>query len=175
MEHVEDWKKWCLAIRRKPDSIQHYNMEVASRLMRRGAYVDHEGSPARMWVTCCESEIKALPPEWLEDYTLSDQQGGEKYKVQRGEDIVRSLDFSGYMFGDSCDMYIDDPERAARVSDASVEGACGSTHDEIIQDQIDALQHLLHGYPLCAEAAEVHLESVRRYHFNMGTLHQEVG
>lgn len=87
-------------------------------------------------------------------------------------------------FGCSSDMWIDDPERAARCERAAESGADGSTHAEYIDDMrkrfADWLRERHRGkltefYWRIDAAVSAHFDRLESWHEANGTLEQEIG
>ena len=91
------------------------------------------------------------------------------------------------------DLFINDPERAARIYDAAKEGCDGSTHSEAIEDMRDANKFALDIYrkqfidlgfeKFCADDLaetlryyiETEIDEAEQFHAMKGTLHVQIG
>lgn len=70
------------------------------------------------------------------------------------------------------DLFISDPERAARRHDAAEYGADGSTHAEVIEDWKEFCNQLPER---CADKLHKLIDDVERWHDENGSLYTELG
>lgn len=99
--------------------------------------------------------------------------------IERGRRILDAIRDRDDNFGrrDVQDLFINDPERGARVWDAAEHGAEGSTHAEYLSDQREAWHSLTFGrdLPRVDRAVTAFLDSIEAWHAAAGTLHEEIG
>lgn len=94
--------------------------------------------------------------------------------------FIRSDHFAAFQSERDSDFW-NEPERAARVSDAAEYGADGKTHAEVIQDWRDAFDGYLRDrrgwsdLPLFSDAVHAHFDRVEAYHEALGDLYDEIG
>jgi hypothetical protein len=104
-------------------------------------------------------------------------------------DMINSTEYQGYIsdrLGN--DLFINDPDRASRCHDAAEDGADGSTHREVIQDEREFLDGLKIYDPDFDEddsqadltqaqydALSAELDAVEQWHENNKSLDTEIG
>jgi hypothetical protein len=101
-----------------------------------------------------------------------------KTEITSLDDLIRSREFESYqesVLGNDC--WINDPDRAKRMSDAAEHGCDGSTPGECIQDWQDFLDSLSfdddeeHIY----DQIKAEIDECYEWHINNGSLDTELG
>lgn len=98
-----------------------------------------------------------------------------KHYEQRGRAIVDAANLHGRTFGDTSDDWINDPERMQRVSDAAEDGADGSTHREVIDDQRANVREYCGTRERMLTCALQYLSAVEYWHQRNGSLDDVIG
>lgn len=90
--------------------------------------------------------------------------------------LRRILDTHHVEFGSSSDDWINDPERMARCDNAAEDGADGSTHREVLEDQRETLHRAIpYKYERLRCAADAWIDGLIDWHTDNGTIDEERG
>jgi len=72
------------------------------------------------------------------------------------------------------DLFINDPQRAARMHEYAEEGLNGSTHDEVIQDWRDYLTDAELPEPI-KESLLIEIDAAEEWHIRNGSINNIIG